>query len=539
MEIPPKQTLSPITHRFSKEVWILILLPFVLLLVNPSLFVSNPFHSKVDSWIYYGYFQNLPQHLKLFTSFHGYFGDRLAFIIPGYLINRIFQPGPADFILHLGFYYVSIWALYSLMKMEFGKRVAFVTSILFGTYHYNLWMFSWNHVDGPVNAYFLLTMLLFAKTARGPRRLISAAFSGVAFSCMIFASFQAVKLAPGMAIFFALLLFFAWKDQAQTLREVGMIILSCILGTIGMSILFSAINYELTGDFHVLRQTFEFAKWLYEVYQVTSEITSEEVLRAYWLILPGIIISLTLVVVIRQVVRRRFETNRMVILYSGCFLAMLLTFFLTTIKSAQFGIFVMAPCQFSYINGGMFLALGGLISIPVGKWRLRTAVVLTVIVLIVFIVPTAMIKPRDNSLPTGPKIVARAMAAIKEVDPEGRVHFILNAPEKDLANKCGNLNFTISGSQDDLTELYHNIASTYLWEQAARLLSNQVTVITNEWALRSLRRTDKILVLSSAEGDVTLAQQALAKYGIGTTVVSQRRIQEKEIGFTMVFLTIN
>lgn len=529
---------SKIAGLCSKEACLLLILPFPLLILNPGLFISNAFHSKVDSWIYYGYFLNLAQHLELFTYSHAYHGDRLAFLIPGYLCNRIFAPVLADYVLHFAYYYTAVFSLYFLLNMTVRKRAAFFAALLFGGYYYNLWMFSWNYVDGAIAVYFLLTLLFFTRAGFDRNRAASSLLAGTFLTCMVYTSIHSLKLVPGMAVFVLALFYIMSRNKSLSRREILGIIGYSLLGAVGSNIAFSAVNFFLTGDLFVLRQTFEFARWLYAEYKNPRPMTLREVTHAYWLILPILVVAASLITIIRQVVKRDFFPNRFVILFPICFLILLLPFVVTRIKSSQPGILLMASCQFSYVNGGLFLALGALSSLLIEKLNNRQFRLVTLTCLLIFIAPLACVDSPDWGQAKGPSLISKAMETIRKIDPDGTIHFMFNAPDKDLKNRCGNPNFSVPGSQENLTELYHNVASTYLWVQANKIISDRLPEITNRHPFLYLKKGNKILILTNDHKEVLSAQAALAKLGTATEIVAVELIRENDISFKMVFLEI-
>src|SRR4051794_3694687 len=76
---------------------LLAALPWALLLIDPNWIFSDLYN---DPWIYFGYFLNLPGHLRTFGDL--YFSDRLAVTVPGYLCHRLLPVVAAHLLLHLG-----------------------------------------------------------------------------------------------------------------------------------------------------------------------------------------------------------------------------------------------------------------------------------------------------------------------------------------------------------------------------------------------------------------------------------------------------
>lgn len=534
-------SIATVSQNLSRSLWpygLIALMPFLLLLINPGLFLANAFHSKVDPWIYYGYFQDLPLQLNLFSGHHAYFGDRLAFTIPGYLMNQLFSPVTADYILHFGYYYLATGTLFVLLRSVFGNRVAIITTLLFGTYYYNLWMFSWNYVDGVVNVYFLLAMLFFTRVGQGYKTRKSGFISGLFFACMLFTSINAIKLAPGMAFYFFFLLVYAWKKGEQKAPDLFLAVGFSFLGSMVGLAFFSGINFLLTGDAHVFRESIAFARWAYDYYDEVAPLNMDELYRAYWLILPLAVALIGFFTIISIAYFKKSLLNRYGLLLYGGFLVLVLPACLINTKTSQSAVFLLAPCQFSYVNAGIFLALAGILSFAKPLLTHRVTLVASGVLLIVSLVPIAMIRADGPQRGNGPEVIASAVAAIQEVDPTGNIRFILDAPYKDLTNRCGFPNFLEQGSPNDLSELFNNIASVYFWVQYDRILSFELDEINCEWARSKLHRGDRIAILSQKNSDPLTAKAALERCGLETEVVAIRQIEEGDVSFNIVFLSI-
>ena len=90
---------------------LLLVFPFILLLANNGWIFPNAYIAIFDDWIYLGYFLNFAQYVKLFDQPWDmiYFGSRLPWILPGYALYHIFSPKLANYILHLSFFYASLF----------------------------------------------------------------------------------------------------------------------------------------------------------------------------------------------------------------------------------------------------------------------------------------------------------------------------------------------------------------------------------------------------------------------------------------------
>src|SRR3989338_1370627 len=115
--------------------------PLIFLLINNQWIFNSP-TGYIDPWLYLGFIRNLPAYLKLFPD--TYYGSRLAWLLPGYIIHRLFPPLVANYVLHLGIYYLVIFSCYFLFKRLFNSRTALVCTLLLGSYTWFLKAVGWD-----------------------------------------------------------------------------------------------------------------------------------------------------------------------------------------------------------------------------------------------------------------------------------------------------------------------------------------------------------------------------------------------------------
>ena len=113
--VPPAVVESPPTHlpasppqswlQIDPYIFILFLLPCFVLWRNSNL-VFTPV-GTIDPWGYYGFFRNLVSFKR--DLFPGtYYGSRLSWVLLGYVVNKLFSPLVANYVLHLSVYYTAL-----------------------------------------------------------------------------------------------------------------------------------------------------------------------------------------------------------------------------------------------------------------------------------------------------------------------------------------------------------------------------------------------------------------------------------------------
>lgn len=241
------------------------LLPLLVLWHRDNALYSPPYYG--DAWFYLGYFRNLLEFKRQF--FYGfYYGSRLSWILPGFLIHSLFSPIVANAVLHLAVQSTATLSMFSILRLTVGLRSAFLATMVFAVYPW-LWVATgWDYVDGAGIAYCLLTMALLTQSAIQPQRkwtllLAGAALAGMAYTHLFLASF-----APLLVLYFIALLW-AWRGKPSARAVLS----CCALLTAGfalVTLLFCAINYWLDGNFwfyapslaqgRVMAQNFQFTR---------------------------------------------------------------------------------------------------------------------------------------------------------------------------------------------------------------------------------------------------------------------------------------
>ena len=218
----------------------ILLLPLLVLgLQTDPLF--NPLW-QTDPWFYLGYFRDLVNFKRdLFPGF--YYGSRLSWILPGYLVHSIFSPLIANAILHLTVHSIATLSLFSILRLTVGLRGAYLTAMVF-SFHPWLWCATgWDHANGAALAYYLLAMALLTRAAVQPVRRRSLIFAGMALAGSVYAHLFLAAFAPLLALYYVVLTgAFTAKQIVQSLRPLG---LWGGVGFVGVTAPLCAVNYFL------------------------------------------------------------------------------------------------------------------------------------------------------------------------------------------------------------------------------------------------------------------------------------------------------
>lgn len=202
---PRGQKAHPHSSKGSKEPWlpdrfalfILLLLPWIVFWVIPSW----PFQGvgAMDPWYYFGEFIHFPRYERLNPN---YAGERLPWILPGYVFIHLFSAPNGVLLLHICFYSIATFSIYSVVKKFTNVRTALLTSCLMGCHVFFLSANGWTYVDGACLAYLSLSFALLTRALFSQKTGIWIFLSGVAWGALIYTYVMWLILTPACALFY-------------------------------------------------------------------------------------------------------------------------------------------------------------------------------------------------------------------------------------------------------------------------------------------------------------------------------------------------
>ncbi len=226
--------------------------PWLLLAVNPNLFVTPYTNKWIDPWLYTGFFLSLPEHFARWGD--TYYATRLSWLLPGFALHRLFSPVVANYVLHIGFFYVLLFATYFLVTSGINRTTAFVVTLLVAWNPEVLGAIGWDYVDGAVITYFAVSLLCLEKaSADGSRTWLWGVAAGAGLACMATANLVATTLWPICGLFLLL------RVGASRWRRVFAILGVAAIGASAMFAAFGLANQQLGGRFLFLQPSVVFA----------------------------------------------------------------------------------------------------------------------------------------------------------------------------------------------------------------------------------------------------------------------------------------
>jgi hypothetical protein len=231
--------LSPIERALPPV--ILLLTPLLVLLGDRTLIFNH--RGYLDPWVYYGLYRNLAALKTLFPA--AYYPSRLSLILPGYLVNQIFAPLTANYVLHLLVWLGAVGGLYLTVKEIASRRSALVAATVFGFFPYLWRAVGWDYPDGIGNAYYLLTVAFLTVAARD--RLVTRRYlflAGITCAGALYCNLTWAFLLPSFGPYWL----FVRKARGYPIG-LGRTLVYSGAGFLFLTLLFAVVNYRLTGDY--------------------------------------------------------------------------------------------------------------------------------------------------------------------------------------------------------------------------------------------------------------------------------------------------
>ena len=264
----------------------------MLVVFNDYWAFSSAQVASVDRWLYPGYFLHLKAQLLAFP--HGYYGDRLSDLLPGWLCYRLFGPFLGNYVFKLTVIYTALFSTYAGLRYLLTERAALIAGLVVCAQPYFLIAFGWDYVDGIGIAYYSLSMFFALRAARSELYRLSLFICGVCCNLLITSQFLWLNLAWIVPLGY----FLANRSGCRHSPWKSLALL--IAGFLTAFCAFCAIHYGLTGNWFYLSNTLRhtlngfgaaqqinipISKWIY--YSMWMVHYNGFILLAVWLVLRG------------------------------------------------------------------------------------------------------------------------------------------------------------------------------------------------------------------------------------------------------------
>jgi hypothetical protein len=269
--------IPTVLKKVDKGLVLLLILPWLLLL-NNDIWLFD-FNVLIDAWLYLGFFLRFEQLLSVYGD--TYYAGRLGWILPGHFIFEVFPPLVAQYILHIGFYYLAILSIYFLLKRIVDDRSALLASVMMGCHAWFLFAIGSNYVNGAGIAYFsaALLMLTLAATQKTHWKVFLS-LAGAVYGLAIYSNLSWILLTPSLAFYYLLI---NRKHQKYSLVRSSALLL---IGFFAITLLLGVINSSINGRFFFFLPSVNFVKYTNSYQQSPYKLSwSVWLPNALWLLL--------------------------------------------------------------------------------------------------------------------------------------------------------------------------------------------------------------------------------------------------------------
>ena len=221
---------------------VLLAIPALVLLRQTNAIFPDP--TFTDTWIYLGFFKNFYDFKRyLFTE--TYYASRLSWILPGWLINRVLSPEVANYLTHLGVFYLLIFSLYSAVSRLAHRRAAFVAALTCGFYPYLWRSVGSDYVDGAGIAYYMASFALLTRAAFSEHRRMALTLAGIFAAATVHTNLFWCVPASLLAAHYCGMVVLRTKTWRRAISDL---LTWFTLGFLTLNGCLAAINFGMVGD---------------------------------------------------------------------------------------------------------------------------------------------------------------------------------------------------------------------------------------------------------------------------------------------------
>jgi hypothetical protein len=263
----------------SAEGWVLLAVPLLLAeMVDWTLGWTD----WVDPWVYLGYMLDLPARLREFPG--AYYGTRLAWLVPGYVVHQLFPPVTAHLVLRLALLYGSALSVYVIVRNTVGDRLsALVTALLTVTYQYFLLAIGPDYVDGAGITYWLAAMAMLTPGRGRSSAPVWPIAGGAFWAAMVHTNVFLATFTPLVA---GCLIQFRSTTSRRALIRDGLLFAA---GAGGLTLLLAVVSVGLGGRFLFFLPSLKLGFYFIGTpWQQPVPEPPLRLLRAPWLALPAV-----------------------------------------------------------------------------------------------------------------------------------------------------------------------------------------------------------------------------------------------------------
>jgi len=165
-------------------------IPAILTLLNRNWLFENGPH--MDPWYYFGHLLHYPRFHNMIPE---YPGERIIWIVPGYLLTHLLGHLPGLITLHILVLLATLFTLYYLVARVVDTPTALLTTVALGCNSYFIGPNGWDFPEGLMFLFLLLSLALVVSD-HGPREWLFLLLSGMAWAALLYTYVAWVALTP-------------------------------------------------------------------------------------------------------------------------------------------------------------------------------------------------------------------------------------------------------------------------------------------------------------------------------------------------------
>jgi hypothetical protein len=276
----------------ARDLLILGALPLFLVLFNDFWAFTGTQSPYLDPWFYVAYFLHLKSQLLAFP--HVYFGDRVSYNVPGWLLYKLLGFWIGNYVFRLSIIYVALFSLYFAAARLFGRRAALFASSLLVVSPYFLIAFGWSYTDGPAIAYYALSLYLVVRAATGERWRLAMVGSGACAMLSVSTHFLYLNLIWTLPLAYLLLI---WAERRERLwKGIAVFVAAMAVAFVACC----AVYFIITGHWFYLANSVHHTLHGFKPAQQINQPVKTWIGDSYWLVHYNMISVLVLGLLFRR-----------------------------------------------------------------------------------------------------------------------------------------------------------------------------------------------------------------------------------------------
>lgn len=239
----PKEVLLVFSFLLCGLAWIM---------VDSRAFGGTTAANVVDAWVYTGYILSMPYHLRNFPG--AYYGTRLTYLAPGYILQLIFGPELGGFLLRFMFYMLLILFAYLFYR---SRRSIPAAAILAGCFLSSRFLVSY-FIDDYISGAGLSTIMMslfFMERSITTKSTHWWLLTGVAMALMLHTNLFLSVFIPCFGVYWL------FQDDLRYKFLYKRLFL-LLLGIVSVTICFGFINWLWGGQFLFFMPNIDITKWV-------------------------------------------------------------------------------------------------------------------------------------------------------------------------------------------------------------------------------------------------------------------------------------